>query len=142
MNVLTTGARDAARLGQSLCVRDALLVACLCARWCDTCEAFREDFSRLAADRPACAFVWIDIEDDCELLGDIDIENFPTLAIYRGGIPLFFGVSLPQAGVVGRTIDSLADALPRPVQLPPAAAALPSALIEHARCAGGLRKEA
>ena len=36
------------------------------------------------------------------------MENFPTLAIYRGDKLLHFGVSLPQQGVVARLIDELA----------------------------------
>ena len=52
-------------------------------------------------------FLWLDIEDDNELCGDIDIENFPTLAIYRGTRLLHYGVSLPQEGTVARLIDSI-----------------------------------
>jgi thioredoxin reductase (NADPH) len=53
-------------------------------------------------------FVWLDIEDDSELCGDIDVENFPTLAIYRGDTLLHFGVSLPQEGTVARLVDAMA----------------------------------
>jgi thioredoxin 1 len=36
-------------------------------------------------------FVWVDIEDESELVGDLDIEDFPTLLLARGGRVLFFG---------------------------------------------------
>src|SRR5215469_1206104 len=87
----------------------SLVVVCFCAAWCDTCDAFREAFERIAGARPGAIFV------------DIDIENFPTLAVYRGERLLHYGVSLPQEGTVARLVDELAtrtgivaDA-PRPV---------------------------
>ena len=88
----------------------AMMVVCLCAAWCDTCTEFRVAFDRIAAARPDMRFIWLDIEDDSELCGDIDVENFPTLAIYRGGALVHFGVSLPQEGTVARLIDAMAAA--------------------------------
>ena len=54
-------------------------------------------------------FVWIDIEDDSKLCGDLDIEDFPTLAVSRGAMPLHFATSLPLAAAVGRLVDELAN---------------------------------
>ena len=87
-----------------------LVVVCLCAAWCDTCTAFRASFERIAEARPRELFVWLDIEDDSAICGDIDIENFPTLAVYRGERLLHYGVSLPQEGTVARLIDELRHA--------------------------------
>lgn len=107
----------------------SLVVVCFCAAWCDTCGAFREAFERIAGARPGEIFVWLDIEDDSAICGDIDIENFPTLAVYRGGRLLHYGVSLPQEGTVARLVDELATRTytigeaPRPVlELPRAMA--------------------
>jgi thioredoxin reductase (NADPH) len=104
----------------------AMTVVCLCAAWCDTCSEFRLAFDRIAAARPDMRFVWLDIEDDSELCGDIDVENFPTLAIYRGGTLLHFGVSLPQEGTVARLVDAMTT------QASPAAAA-PEVVLELPR---------
>lgn len=30
-------------------------------------------------------FVWVDIEDQAELMGGVDVEDFPTLLIGQGG---------------------------------------------------------
>jgi thioredoxin reductase (NADPH) len=87
----------------------AMIVVCLCAAWCDTCTEFRIAFDRIARQRPDMRFVWLDIEDDSALCGDIDVENFPTLAIYRGDRLLHFGVSLPQEGTVARLVDAMAE---------------------------------
>jgi len=86
----------------------ALTVVCFCAAWCDTCGLFRASFERIAESRPRQTFVWLDIEDDSAICGDIDVENFPTLAVYRGERLLHYGVSLPQEGTVARLIDELA----------------------------------
>lgn len=87
-----------------------MIVVCLCAAWCDTCTEFRVAFDRIASQRPGMRFVWLDIEDDSDVCGDIDVENFPTLAIYRDDALLHFGVSLPQEGMVARLIDAMAAA--------------------------------
>lgn len=77
-----------------------LLVACLCAEWCGTCRSYRTTFTELAARHPECCFVWVDVEDHADALGDFDVENFPTLLVQRGSDVLFFGPVLPHAGVV------------------------------------------
>lgn len=107
---------------------DALLVACLCAAWCRTCGEFRETFERLASTTAQARFVWLDVEDDAALLGEVEVENFPTLAVFRGSTPVFYGVTLPQQGVVARTLAALAREPRAPVAVPPEIAALPEAL--------------
>ena len=87
---------------------DRTTVVALCAAWCDTCAEFRAAFERIAAARADALFLWLDIEDDAEICGDIDVDNFPTLAIYRGGALLHYGVSLPQEGTVARLVDEVA----------------------------------
>ena len=108
--------------------QDELLVACLCATWCKTCTEFRGTFEKLAKENESAQFVWLDVEADSALVGDIEIENFPTLAVFRGDKPLFYGVTMPQEGVVARTLSSLSrtdrDAVAVPVEI----AGLPQAL--------------
>ena len=104
------------------------LVVCLCAAWCDTCEEFRATFSRLERAHPGARFCWIDIEDDAALVGDVDIENFPTLAVFRDGKPLFYGVTLPQEGVVARTLSSVLEQESPVTAVPKEIAGLPAAL--------------
>ncbi len=107
---------------------DELLVVCLCAAWCKTCAEFRDTFDTLSRSYPGAGFVWLDVEDDSALVGDIDIENFPTLAVFRGATPLFYGVTMPQEGVVARTLASLARRDRDPVAVPEEIAGLPEAL--------------
>ena len=95
-----------------------LAVVALCAAWCDTCTAFRPIFERIADARPHLRFAWLDIEDDADICGDVDIENFPTLAIWRTDTLVFYGVSLPQEGSVARLIDALADEAPPASEVP------------------------
>ena len=133
MTVLTTRAADAASLTKRLERPGGLLVVCLCAAWCDACREFRTTFERLAAAHPGASLVWLDIEDDSALAGDIDIENFPTLAVYRAGKPVFFGVTLPQEGTIARILAALAAPEGRVVEVPNGIADLPRMLGEHAR---------
>ena len=110
----------------------SLLVVCLCAAWCKTCAEFRDTFDSLAKSRPGAGFVWLDVEDDGALVGDIEIENFPTLAVFRGDTPLFFGVTMPQEGVVARMLASLARQDREPVAVPGEIADLPATLAKRA----------
>ena len=107
MSVLTTADADRRAIARGLLEASSPVVVALCAAWCDTCNEFRAAFERMARARPAMLFVWLDIEDDSFLCGDIDIENFPTLAIYRGDTLLHFGVSLPHEGTVARLVDEM-----------------------------------
>lgn len=73
-------------------------VACLCAGWCRTCDAYRATFDELATEFDGLAtFRWIDIEDEADLVGDLDIDNFPTLLVASAEATAFFGTVLPHA---------------------------------------------
>ena len=85
---------------------DTTLVACLCAAWCDVCRDYRATFDLLAAQHAECNFVWIDIEDQADLIGDIDVENFPTLLMQRGPHVTFFGSVQPGQQVAHRLIQA------------------------------------
>jgi thioredoxin 1 len=125
--IFTASEADRDQLAAAFADPQRLIVVSLCADWCDTCREFRVTFESIAKDRPNATFLWLDIEDDSAIAGDIDVENFPTLAIYRGERVMHFGVSLPQQGTVARLVDAmiersttLADA-PEPVRDLPAA---------------------
>ena len=105
-----------------------LLVVCLCAAWCKACNEFRGTFDRLAQSDPSAQFVWLDIEDESALVGELEVENFPTLAVFRGATPLFYGVTMPQEGVVARTLASIKRDDREPISVPGEIAALPEAL--------------
>ena len=74
----------------------SFVIACLCAAWCDTCTAYQSKFDELAAMHPDQRFVWIDIEDQAAVTGDLDISNFPTLLMQRKDIVCFFGTVQPD----------------------------------------------
>ncbi|MBL8445914.1 MAG: thioredoxin family protein [Zoogloeaceae bacterium] len=86
------------------------LVACLCAAWCGTCRDYRQVFDALAARFPQAEFHWLDVEDEADWLGDLDVENFPTLVIQRDEDILFHGVVLPQPGIIERLVSTLLEA--------------------------------
>jgi thioredoxin 1 len=87
-------------------------VACLCAAWCGTCASYRAAFDDLAARHPDMTFVWIDIEDQAGIVGDLDVDNFPTLLLQRADVVAFFGTMLPDAKVADRLIGAQAALAP------------------------------
>jgi thioredoxin 1 len=114
MNHLILRSDNRGTLAQWL-AEDANVIACLCAAWCDTCSVYKGRFAELAALHPDQRFVWIDIEDEADLVGDLDVENFPTLLVQQGDVVSFYGPVLPdtrQADLLlraqlGKTITEL-----------------------------------
>ena len=84
------------------------VVACLCAAWCGTCGSYRAAFESLAARHPDKDFIWIDIEDQADVVGDLDVDNFPTLLIQRRDTVAFFGTMLPDPALADRLVKAQA----------------------------------
>jgi len=86
-----------------------LLVACLCADWCRTCDTYRDDFATLRQQFPQARFLWVDIEDDSELVDDLEVETFPTLLIGQADRLCFIGPVLPGPAAAQRLIQAAVD---------------------------------
>jgi thiol-disulfide isomerase/thioredoxin len=82
-----------------------LLVACLCAQWCGTCKDYQALFHGLAQKFPTAKLLWIDVEDQSDLVDPIEVENFPTILIASQQHPLFFGTVLPHVQTLQRLIE-------------------------------------
>jgi thioredoxin 1 len=85
-------------------------VICLCADWCGLCRDYQVVFSQMAKRYPDFRFAWLDIEDHSELVGDLEVETFPTLLLADAQGTQFFGPLTPQASMLARLLDSLARA--------------------------------
>lgn len=89
-----------------------LLVVCLCAEWCGVCRDYRSSFAQvqvaIAADHPQAQFVWLDVEDEADLLYPLDVDDFPTLLIAVDDAPRFFGPLTPQPQTLERLVRSAA----------------------------------
>jgi thioredoxin-like negative regulator of GroEL len=83
-------------------------VACLCAAWCRLCDDYRAVLESLADefDRTGVAvhWHWVDIEDEAELIGDLDVETFPTIVVADQAQVRFAGVVTPQREVLRRLL--------------------------------------
>lgn len=95
-------------------------MACLCAAWCRLCDdyaaVFRTITDRLARERPGLEARWIDIEDEAAVLGDLDVETFPTLLVRSAAGVLFAGVLEPHGQTLERVLRAcLADPVSTPV---------------------------
>lgn len=105
--------------GQDTLAREWLVV-CLCAQWCGVCHDYQSTFEMVSASvraqHPCVRFLWVDVEDEADMLHPVEVEDFPTLLIAAGTDPYFFGPMTPQAQTLERMVRSaLADgAAPRP----------------------------
>ena len=80
-------------------------VLCFCADWCGTCREYRPGFEAMSPEFPGARFLWFDIEDSAEEMGDLDVQNFPTLLIRKFGFVLFWGTMLPHLDHLRRTVE-------------------------------------
>lgn len=87
-------------------------VVCLCADWCGTCREYGQAYAALQQSYPQASFHWVDVEDEADLLGDLDVENFPTLLIGVAGQPVFFGVLLPHIQTLERLVQDATSLRP------------------------------
>ena len=92
-------------------------VVCLCADWCGVCREFRAAFEQVAhslqkADADT-RFAWVDVEDEADLIGDVDVETFPTVLVGNASGAYFVGPVVPQAHVLQRLLESMGPSAPR-----------------------------
>ncbi|MEO6319752.1 MAG: thioredoxin domain-containing protein [Polaromonas sp.] len=106
----------------------AAWVICLCADWCGLCRDYQAVFEQMAKRFPAFRFVWLDIEDQADLVGDLDVETFPTVLMADAQGTRFFGPLTPQAQTLSRLLDSLENSSLQVAPLAPAARQLLHAL--------------
>ena len=81
------------------------IVACLCADWCGACREYKPLFDSLARKFPNMRFLWVDVEDEADLIDPIEVEDFPTILIANDQNPLFFGTVLPHIETLERLIQ-------------------------------------
>lgn len=86
-----------------------LIVACLCAEWCGTCRDYRGLFDQVAQEHSDMRFVWVDIEDEAEVVDPVDVEDFPTLLVAGADGVRFFGPLLPHRETLVRLLRAQAE---------------------------------
>ena len=86
-------------------------LACLCAAWCRTCEAYepvlQQVVAQVAAEGQRLQVSWIDIEDEADLVGDFDVETFPTLVVVDAKQVRFAGPVTPESDTLLRLLRAL-----------------------------------
>lgn len=88
---------------------EPLHVITLCAQWCGTCRDWRPVVDAVAAGQPQLHWRWLDIEDEADVIGDLEVDTLPTLLVARGGDVLFYGPVLPRVELLTRLLGSLAE---------------------------------
>jgi thiol-disulfide isomerase/thioredoxin len=102
-----------------------LWVACLCAGWCRTCDSYAPVFEQVLEGLRAQHLHaqlhtrWIDVEDEADLVGDFDIQTFPTLVVADSAGVRFAGPVTPQPETLARVLRSAlaGTAAPQPPEI-------------------------
>ena len=119
-------------------MQEAWWVICLCAGWCGVCRDWRAAFEQAARSDPATHFAWVDVEDEADAMGDVDIETFPTVLVAHGGEARFLGPVQPSAQQLARLVAGLQAQQAPAAALPGEAQALLERLRAHVLPATGL----
>lgn len=86
-------------------------LACLCAAWCRLCEDYALTLNQVTeafvAEGVPLHVHWIDIEDEAELVGDVDVTTFPMIVIAHGSLVRFAGPVMPQHDTLKRLLRAL-----------------------------------
>lgn len=82
--------RDPIEAGSNPPAPTDLWVICLCAQWCHICRDMRVAVDRDRRLHRLVNWRWVDVEDDADLLGNLEVETFPTYLIgHRDQVLLF-----------------------------------------------------
>jgi hypothetical protein len=76
-------------------------------------------------------FVWVDIEDEADLVDPVEVENFPTLLIAAADGVRFFGTVLPHRDTLVRLLRSQAHSVPASSHSDPEVVSLSQRLLDH-----------
>jgi thiol-disulfide isomerase/thioredoxin len=109
---------------EPLAPQASVLVVCLCAEWCGVCREYEDRFTQMQARFPQARFLWLDVEDEADLMHPLDVENFPTLLLAVGHEPRFFGTVTPQPEMLERLIRAQTQDATTPALADPAVAQL------------------
>jgi hypothetical protein len=88
-------------------------VVCLCAAWCGVCREWLPQYTAQARAQGAMQFAWVDVEDEDEAMGEVDIETFPTLLVARGSEVMYLAPIPPFGSPFTRLLARL-QAQPTP----------------------------
>jgi thioredoxin 1 len=87
-------------------------IACLCAAWCRLCEEYAAVIDTVVAsfqaEGVALQVHWVDIEDEADFVGEVEVETFPTIIIVAGNVVRFAGPVTPQAPTLNRLLRATA----------------------------------
>ncbi|MEZ5644614.1 MAG: thioredoxin domain-containing protein [Burkholderiaceae bacterium] len=89
-------------------------VACLCAQWCHICRDLQSSFDAGNSLAPPVRWVWVDIEDQADLLGDLEVDTFPTFLIGSGDDVLLYAPGPTQPDALTAFIAPYASRRMRP----------------------------
>lgn len=83
-------------------------VVCLCAAWCRLCDEYAPVLESVTSALPGgdsrLRRHWIDIEDEADLVGDFDVETFPTIVVIGPHDVRFAGPLTPQPDTLRRVL--------------------------------------
>lgn len=92
--------KDFSKIEHILGSQKESIIIVLGASWCHKCEPVKKVIGRLTENpMPAVHWLWLDLEEHCEFLGNFSPETIPLVWIYQGE-------HLIRHGLIDKTIDA------------------------------------
>ena len=76
------------------------LIACFCADWCSSRQAWQNNFSRLAQKFPEDCFVQLDIDKYPDMIVDTDLDILPVMLVQNEDKVYFLGTIKSELSIV------------------------------------------
>ena len=92
------------------------VAVCFCAGWCRSCREFQPELEQFTLSFPQGRFIWVDIEGHDDMLGELDVDKFPTLLLQRGNMVAFYSCIHPDIMQTKRILQSVLDESPEALQ--------------------------
>ena len=73
---------------------------------------------------PGARFVWVDIEDQADVVDPVEVDNFPTVLVLVNGTVRFFGSIAPQPETLQRLVQAQLETVPPTAPADPVVTAL------------------
>jgi len=79
----------------------------ICAEWCGVCRELKMSLPPTLKE----TLTWIDLDNDEDLLEGLDVDSFPTLAVYRFDTWVFWGNVKPVWSIIERACATVSGSV-------------------------------